>query len=541
MDDKTVKILLVEDEKAHVRLIQRAFDSRAGQASLTVASTLQEGRARLAESAPDLMIADLVLPDGRGTDFLPADRAKCRFPIVLMTSFGSEQAAVEAMKAGVLDYVVKSDASLRDMPHIAERALRQWKDVSQRKQAEEALRRAHDELEERVEQRTAALAAMNRELRKQVAERVAAENALRTSERKFRTFMESATDLMYMADKDANFTSVNQAMVGVLGYSKEELIGMSATGLLSEETLEGFEARQAELFANGVMTDEPIWTAKDGKEVHGEIKVVALYDSDGEFAATAGVFRDVTQRRRAEEALRRAERLSSLGTLSAGFAHEINNPVGAALLAAETALAIKDDPDERERFEKCLNNVVASLDRCGQIARNLLTFSRDGPAEKEPCDISEVVRQSRDLAQAYAQRHRTTIRLALERDLPEVLIGRLDMELALINLLRNAIRAGGEHGQVVIRAELADARVRISVEDNGCGMTDEQIKHVFDPFYTTWQAQGGTGLGLSITYGIVQDHGGTIEVEGTPGEGTTVTITLPAHEEPASTDNPLKQ
>jgi len=533
MDDKTVKILLVEDEKAHVRLIQRAFESHDGRTSVTVASTIQEGRACLAESAPDLMITDLVLPDGRGTDFLPADKAKCRFPIVLMTSFGSEQAAVEAMKAGVLDYVVKSDASLRDMPHIAERALRHWKDVTERKQAKEALQRTHGELEERVERRTAALAAINRELHDQVAERVAAEKALRTSEHKFRTFMESATDLMYMADKDGNFTSVNNAMMGVLGYSKEELIGMSVTGILSGETFKEHETRWEELLANGVMTDEPIWIARDGKEVHGEIKVVALYDSDGEFAATAGVFRDVTEHRRAEESLRRAEQLRSLGTLAAGIAHEINNPVGAALLAVETALAIKDDPNEAERFEKCLNNVVSSLDRCGRIVRNLLTFSRDEPVEKQPCQINEVIRHSRDLARSCAQRHQTTVRLALDQDLPEVLIGRLDMELALINLLRNAIEAGGKDGQIVIRAESADAGVRISVEDNGCGMTDEQIKHVFDPFYTARQTQGGTGLGLSITYGIVKDHEGTIEVDSTPGQGTTVTITLPAHEDPA--------
>ena len=137
MDEKTVNIQLVEDEKAHVRLIQRAFDSRAGPVSLTVAGTLQEARARLAESPPDLLIADLVLPDGKGTDFLPADEEECSLPIVLMTCRGTEQVAVEAIKAGALDYVVKSEATLRDMPHIAERALHQWKQIIERKWSEE--------------------------------------------------------------------------------------------------------------------------------------------------------------------------------------------------------------------------------------------------------------------------------------------------------------------------------------------------------------------------------------------------------------------
>lgn len=492
MDDKAVNILLVEDEKPHVKLIQRAFESRAGEVSLTMASTLREARAHLAESAPDLLIVDLVLPDGKGTDLLSADKEECRFPIVLMTCRGTEQVAVEAMKAGVLDYVVKSEATFSDMPRIAERALRQWKQITEHKPAEEVLRE---------------------------------------SEERFRSIFEHSTIGMYRTTPDGHIVIANPALVSMLGYPSFEHLtrrNLEEDGYEHEFPHSAFKQRME---AEGRITGmESAWIRSDRSILFVRESATAVRNRAGNTLYYEGTVEDITERKRAEKAIRRAERLNSLSTLSAGIAHEINNPVGAAMLAAETALAIKDDPDEAKRFEKCLSNVVSSLDRCGRIVRNLLTFSRDEPAQKQPCQIGEVIQQSRDLARSYAERYRTTIRLALDRDLPEVVVGRLDMELALINLLRNAIEAGGKDGQVVIRAESANAGVRISVEDNGCGMTDEQKKHALDPFYTTRQSRGGTGLGLSITYGIVQDHGGTIEMKSAPGEGTTVTVTLPAHE-----------
>jgi PAS domain S-box-containing protein len=400
-----------------------------------------------------------------------------------------------------------------------------------RLRAEEALQRAHDELEERVERRTAQLVQANEELNREIEERKQAEQATRQSEEQFfKVFHASPIGIGISTFEKGRILDVNDSILRIFGYTRDELVGRTV-----------FELRLWE--DSGKRTEMVRMLKESAGPIHGlDMRIrtksgeIRRCESSVERIELQGqtcnviMINDVTERERVAESLRRAERLGAVGTLAAGIAHEINNPVGAALLAAETALAIKDDPDNAESFEKCLNNVVTSLDRCGRIVRNLLTFSRDGTAEKQPCEISEVIRQSRDLAKPYAERHRTTIRLTLDRDLPEVAVGRLDMELALINLLHNAIRAGGEDGQVMIRAEAADSGVRISVEDNGCGMTAEQKEHVFEPFYTTWQTQGGTGLGLSITYGIVQDHGGTIEVDSTPGEGTTVTVTLPAYE-----------
>jgi signal transduction histidine kinase len=142
MTAKTLQLLLVEDNPAHAELIRRAFLSYDRQVELTVARNLQEARATLATVQPDLAIIDLLLPDGRGLELLQGDESATYYPSVMMTSHGNEQAAVEAIKTGAVDYVVKSDATLADMPHIAERALRAWGHISERKRLEAQLRQA---------------------------------------------------------------------------------------------------------------------------------------------------------------------------------------------------------------------------------------------------------------------------------------------------------------------------------------------------------------------------------------------------------------
>ena len=144
MSEQRVRILLVEDEEDHAELMRRAFEPRSGKFSLAVAMNLKEAKEYLAKSTPDLLIADLHLPDGNGAELLAAKEEKPRFPVVIMTSHGDEQAAVEAMKGGALDYVVKSELTFAHMPHIAERALREWALIIDHNQTEKTLRESRE-------------------------------------------------------------------------------------------------------------------------------------------------------------------------------------------------------------------------------------------------------------------------------------------------------------------------------------------------------------------------------------------------------------
>lgn len=183
MDEQAVSILLVEDAEAHVELIRRAFSqaSHIGQIQLSVAKSLGEARACLAESLPDLVIVDWVLPDGKGTELLPLDGKDPSFPVVVMTSYGDEQVAVEVLRRGALDYVVKSPAALADIPHIAVRTLREWEHIVERKRAEAELRAHHEQLEKLVVERTAELTEANAALVEEIAERKRAEQQARAS------------------------------------------------------------------------------------------------------------------------------------------------------------------------------------------------------------------------------------------------------------------------------------------------------------------------------------------------------------------------
>src|SRR5689334_11156167 len=141
MSEKPIHVLLVEDEPAHAELVQRAFEASSRNFQFSVAESLAQARTYLEDTRepPALIIADWMLPDGKGMDLLPSNQEQFHFPLVLMTSYGNEKVAVEAIKAGALDYVVKSEAVLADMPYIVERALRQWQNYLERQRAEDAL------------------------------------------------------------------------------------------------------------------------------------------------------------------------------------------------------------------------------------------------------------------------------------------------------------------------------------------------------------------------------------------------------------------
>ncbi len=247
----------------------------------------------------------------------------------------------------------------------------------------------------------------------------------------------------------------------------------------------------------------------------------------GRTAYRVAVVRDLTEKRLAEESIRRNERLASIGLLGAGIAHEISNPVGSALLAAETALEVKNSPEDGKQCEACLRNIIASMDRCGRIVRTLLRYSRREPTEKLACDINDVVEQVIDQARPYAASHGAEFRADLDPDVPLARMNPLEIELVLLNLVRNAVEAGRDGTVIALRTARIEGEVRIEVADDGRGMNEEQLARVFDPFYTTRRAAGGSGVGMSIAKGIVQGHEGRMEARSLPGKGTTVIVELP--------------
>jgi two-component system NtrC family sensor kinase len=221
-----------------------------------------------------------------------------------------------------------------------------------------------------------------------------------------------------------------------------------------------------------------------------------------------------------------SEKLASLGMLSAGVAHEINNPLGGIL--SLTALALEDLPPN-DPARPNLEEVVRQSERCREIVKGLLEFSRQQEAGSDLIDVREVIDDTLALMGKQALFFNVKVIKKYDAAVPKVLADPSQLQQVFINIIMNAVQAMGEHGELTVEVTAAaGAPVEVRVSDTGCGIPPTDIDRVFDPFYTTKPEGEGTGLGLSIAYGIVTKHQGTISIASEPGKGTVVTIALPA-------------
>jgi two-component system NtrC family sensor kinase len=230
----------------------------------------------------------------------------------------------------------------------------------------------------------------------------------------------------------------------------------------------------------------------------------------------------------------RAEKLSSLGTLAAGVAHELNSPLTGILTFAHLLL---QDTKPGSREHEDLQLIVNETQRCASIIRQLLQFSREGGPGRKAQDVREVIRRTLTLVQHQAMFHSVKIETRFDPDLPPILCDANQLQQVFLNLLINAAEAMPEGGSITIRAQQESPEsVILEFQDTGVGIPQEFIDKVFDPFFTSKEVGKGTGLGLSVSYGIVRQHGGTISVRSKVGEGTTFQVRLPAaaREEAAS-------
>ena len=233
---------------------------------------------------------------------------------------------------------------------------------------------------------------------------------------------------------------------------------------------------------------------------------------------------------RAQRELRAAERLASMGQLSAGIAHELNNPLGTILLYCHMLLK-RLPPQDPQRAD--LEIVASEATRCGHIVKNLLDFARESRVEKTPTDLTALVNEVVRVMSARASAAGTSLSADVQDSLPAAVVDTDKVKQVLVNLVENGLDAVSQGGAVRIRASAAadGGGVEIFVEDNGCGIPPENIDKLFTPFFTTKQADKGTGLGLALAYGVVKMHSGDISVSSEMGHGTEFRIWLPLGEE----------
>lgn len=231
-----------------------------------------------------------------------------------------------------------------------------------------------------------------------------------------------------------------------------------------------------------------------------------------------------------QEQLVQSRKLASIGTLTSGIAHELNNPLNNISITAEALMATYRDLSENDA-EEMISDILSQADRAGQVVKNLLEFSRTERPYLRNLDIKDVIESTTKIIRNQLTVAQIQIRKNIAEDLPVIRGKRQDLQQAFVNILLNAIQAMSGGGTIHIRALCGPVGyIKIDLSDTGMGIKPEALEHIFDPFYTTKDSGQGTGLGLSLVYSIIRTHGGYIEVKSEEGKGTTFSIYLPVKE-----------
>ena len=357
-----------------------------------------------------------------------------------------------------------------------------------------------------------------------------AEHAPRPAQRLAEAILESASEGVVVVDRGGRIVSVNTKTEELFGYSRAELLGQRVELLIPEryrdrhlgQRSEYFEHPRARPMGRGL---DLAGRRKDGSEFPVEISLSPIDTDEG--PQGVALITDITQRLDVERAARQAERLAALGSLSAGIAHEINNPIGIITSRIELMLIDAAEHGLPAAMVADLHVLHRNAMRVADIAQRFLSFARQTPVERTPVELNGVVAQTVELVERQMGAG-LRILTTLARSNPRILGHANALQQVLLNLIVNARDAMDGRGDIRIGTGVATdrpGRVWLKVTDTGPGIPPEALSRIFDPFYTTKPT--GTGLGLSVSYGIIRDHHGTVEVDSAPGAGTTFLLTFP--------------
>jgi signal transduction histidine kinase len=456
-------VLVVDDEEALAENVAEIIQSLGVETAIA-----QDRRSALAIAATrdfDVAIIDVRLPDGDGISLLEPLRARSPYmQLVLVTGNATLEGAIAAVRGDAFAYVLKP-VSPPDLIDTVRRALDQAGLYHERERLRVDLER---------------------------------------SERRHRELVESMPAFVVALDEGGRITIWNRQLEKVTGYARTEMLGTDGTALVATD------GRPHDLPLKGGGARKVRWSRAEVSGGRGEPLVYAV-----------GI--DVTGE---EEMLRRtlrAERLAAVGTLAAGLAHEVRNPLNSAALqlaVLERRLERGEPPD---RTAPIANIIKSEIDRLDRLVRDFLAFAKPAPLDTRPVDMSALLHSVADLIAPEAEAARVLLAIHLPATLPNASGDAERLRQVLLNLTRNAIEAlQGTGGHLTLRARAERELLEVEVEDDGPGFPNDLP--VFDAFFTT--KDQGTGLGLSLVHRIVSDHGGTIRVASRPGR-TCFTFTLP--------------
>lgn len=402
-------------------------------------------------------------------------------------------------------------------------------DISKRRRIEEEVRQRNEELEAAT-QRYRAISKRYRGLAEKLEQKVAERTArLEASERFFRTVLDSIRDAIIIVDRNYTMTFMNKSPQYALKKPIQAMLGQTCHQEFRKLSAPCDLCPGRKTFATGEpgYSQHNAWK-DDGSEYFVELYTFPVKNEAGEVEYVIEYVRDITKRRAMEQQLIKNEKLAVAGTLAAGVAHEVNNPL--ASISSLVQFLKQDDvtPEQRELLETIFTQVT----RISGILQELMNFARPRSEGQELTNLNQLLQQTLRLISFNRDFRQVAITCHLDEHLPRVMVNPDQIQQVLIDMLLNAADAVSGGGTVTLRTRLhglaqTAEEICIEIEDNGVGINEENLRRIFDPFFSTKPSGKGTGLGLSVCHGIIAAHGGRIEVQSQPARGARFTIILP--------------
>ena len=479
-------VLLINNKIRDGKLLEQAFRLISSAFEIIKTGSTREGLDILNREKIDTVLIDYELLNSDSGFVREIKKGSRYIPVIALIEKGKELQAAEAIKEGAYDYLIKDAGYEGSLPGVLERIQGVNKETG-------------DELEQQ--------SILFRQIYK--------------SQKWWQNIIDAITDYIFVIDNNYKILRTNKAFANLFGMEPAdiimkpyyELFGLSGPHewCVLRESKDRFSQRSVERMLNDMdylISCYPIF-----------------YD---EHEAAVYIMKDITETRRLKDQVYHLDKLSSLGTLTSGVAHEINNPLTGIIGYTEMLLMKKED----DTTTKYLRNIYESALRCKRIVANMLTFSRQTPAQKSVENINDIIDKTVELHEYWLKSTNIEI-IRNYGKVPYVSIDRQQMQQVILNLLINAEHAISEtdrRGKIEFTTsfESQSKYTQIEVSDNGKGIPQEILPKIFDPFFTTKPVNKGTGLGLSIAHGIIAEQGGTIEARSIPGKGTSFIIRLPA-------------
>jgi len=364
---------------------------------------------------------------------------------------------------------------------------------------------------------------LSQNLESMVVERT---ESLAVSEQKYRRIFEVSRDMILVSKIDGLIVDVNPAGYKMLGYndSDKDLKYKRFKDFFSNEA--DWKTIISTIAKKGFISNYEVTLKRiDGSDMSSLISGSLDNGPSDKDNTVHFLVKDIEKKRLIENQMAQTDKLASIGQLSAGIAHGINNPLGIILGYAQ--MLMRDEDVETERYAD-LKIIEKHAKNCKSVVEDLLNFARSSQTEKEPIKIHEAVDEVLNFIQHHSELYNITIEKDYDKNAPPLMLDEKKIKQVFMNLIMNAKHAVGKSGTIRLSTEYnqANKQLTIKISDTGYGIEKKNLSRIFDPFFTTKPTGEGTGLGLSVSYGIIKSHGGEIFVESKPGKGTVFTVVL---------------